>query len=110
MPLDKEINKLINQRITDSRNRAKKNGWEHDIDAEYVRFLLVQSGKRCPYSGEKFVFEKGHPNMFSLDRVDSSKGYTKDNVVVTSVWANKAKNDLPLEKFLEFCKNVTEVL
>lgn len=110
MLLDTKINKLISTRVSDSKTRAKDKGWDHDIDKDHVRFLLLQSGKRCPYSGEKFVFEKGHPNMFSLDRVDSSKGYTKDNVVVTSVWANKAKNDLPLEKFLEFCKNVTEVL
>ena len=110
MPLDKKMNKLINQRITDSRNRAKKNGWEHDIDAEHVRFLLVQSGKRCPYSGQKFVFETGNPNMFSVDRVDNSKGYIKGNVVVTSVRANKAKLDMSLEEFKEFCLNVTEVL
>ena len=48
--------------------------------------------------------------MFSVDRVDNSKGYIKGNVVVTSVRANKAKLDMSLEEFKEFCLNVTEVL
>ena len=110
MLLDQKINKLISTRVSDSKTRAKDKGWDHDIDKDHVRFLLLQSGKRCPYSGEKFVFEKGNPNMFSVDRVDNSKGYIKGNVVVTSVRANKAKLDMSLEEFKEFCLNVTEVL
>ena len=36
---------------------------------------------------------------FSIDRIDSSKGYTPDNVQLISTWVNRAKNNLSEKEF-----------
>lgn len=42
----------------------------------------------------------------SLDRIDSSKGYVEDNICITTIAINIAKNDLSKEDFIEMCKKV----
>ncbi|MGZ8924551.1 MAG: hypothetical protein ACXW2E_01580 [Nitrososphaeraceae archaeon] len=44
-------------------------------------------------------------NSYSIDRKDSTKGYSIDNIIVTSLRANKIKNNaskVELEKISEF--------
>jgi hypothetical protein len=42
----------------------------------------------------------------SIDRIDSSKGYTLDNIQLVCVAANKAKFDLSHEEFVKLCRSV----
>lgn len=81
---------------------------DHNIDSNFIKILLKQSGGKCPILGKKFVYEKKHPLNFSLDRIDNSLGYTQNNVWIVSTWANRAKNTLSEEVFKEFCKCVVE--
>jgi hypothetical protein len=46
----------------------------------------------------------------SLDRLDNSKGYTKDNVRVISSLANTMKNCATKEQLLKFCENIPKYL
>lgn len=68
-------------------------------------------GEFCPILGIKYEFANGNqscPRSPSLDRVDNSKGYTKDNVKVISLRANKLKNDATkeeIEKILNYINN-----
>lgn len=103
-----EVSKLISRRLADSKTNAKKKGIEHDIDHAYIRHLLRVCGGRCPVTQSKFVFESKHPNNFSLDRIDNSKGYIKDNVWLITTWANRAKSDLSLDDFKKNCNLVVE--
>ena len=47
------------------------------------------------------------PNRASVDRRDSSKGYTPDNIQFVAIIANFAKNAFPEEQLIEFCYAVT---
>lgn len=38
-------------------------------------------------------------NSLSIDRIDSTKGYTYDNVVLCRSVCNLIKNDLPMDEF-----------
>ena len=40
-------------------------------------------------------------NKCSIDRIDSSKPYTKNNIQLVAYWANVMKLDTPLNQFLE---------
>lgn len=55
------------------------------------------------YRGNHPEYFPGHPNTASLDRRDSSKGYTKDNVWVISWLANRMKSDATEEELNTFC-------
>ena len=116
MILSEEINpeiyakavKLAKQKINDSqRTIAKKNSkiakgkakLKHTIDWMFIMQLLRWSGCRCIYCGIPFKFVAKDPMNFSIDRIDSSKGYTPDNVQLISTWVNRAKNNLSEKEF-----------
>jgi len=47
-------------------------------------------------------------NTWSPDRIDSSKGYTKDNINLCLWDINQMKSNHTLEKFTSLCKLVVE--
>lgn len=76
---------------------AKKRTKEFSITLEFVIDLVENAPDACPYTGVPFDYstpEKGARNPWapSLDRIDSTKGYTPDNVEIVSTWYNVAKN------------------
>lgn len=76
-----------------------KQGWE----------LFVRQGKRCALSGETLAFST-RSNTFdgtaSLDRIDSSRGYTIDNVQWVHKDVNYMKTDLSEKDFLTWCRKI----
>lgn len=60
------------------RSRAKKHGMDFDLTAEWILERL-ESG--CELTGLSFKLEAGSRDAMSpsVDRIDSSGGYTKDN-------------------------------
>ena len=54
-----------------------------------------------------YKFYEGRVNTnLSVDRIDSTKGYSKDNVQLVCMAANQMKNDLPMTEFIEMCEAV----
>lgn len=74
-----------------ARGRAKKAGVPFSIER---RDIIIPD--RCPALGTKLVRGKGQPgpNSPSLDRIVPELGYVPGNIVVVSMRANRAKNDL----------------
>lgn len=65
----------------------------------------------CPVLGMPLEFNTERPkdNSFSIDRIDSSKGYSADNIVVVSVRANTLKSNATLDemqRLVEFYTNL----
>jgi hypothetical protein len=56
--------------------------------------------------GDILELNAGYSTTLSVDRVDSSKGYTKDNVVLTTWEVNNCKQDLDLKDFAILCEKV----
>lgn len=73
-----------------SRSRARKKGFEHNIDLSDI-FIP----ERCPLLDIPLAVgtECATDNSPSLDRIDPSKGYIKGNVWVISNKANSIKNN-----------------
>lgn len=96
--------KLKNRLLNAARARSRKYGYEFNLTEADI--ILP---KYCPLLGiEMFVTEsrKGSKHSsFSLDRIDSSKGYTKDNVWVISHMANSMKSDSNYEDFKKMADN-----
>lgn len=64
--------------------------------------------KKCPYFNEVFVALDKRWG-YSLDRIDSTKGYTPDNIQVISRLANQLKNCASEEELIRFAKGVLAV-
>lgn len=61
--------------------------------------------EQCPYFQTPFIaLDKNFG--YSLDRIDSSKGYTKDNIQVISRLANIMKNNATIAELVTFAKGV----
>ena len=71
---------------------CKDRGISWELSLSDLRRLVNR--KTCYYTGEKLVRENGHRSRPTLDRVDAAEGYTKENTVVCSFWANCLKNEL----------------
>lgn len=87
---------------------------------ELIQVLIKQEYK-CALSGTQLTCKmeinpsfvgkgKRHlwPTNVSIDRIDSSKGYTIDNVQLVCVVLNIAKSNLPQNDYIEWCKKVAK--
>ena len=94
------------------RNK-KRWGREVDFDRTYLLKLWeIQAGK-CFYTGRPMTLNRGKmsdtdPFALSVDRIDSQKPYTKDNIVLASRWANFAKNNFDITQFKQLCLMVVK--
>jgi hypothetical protein len=95
-----------------ARRRSLLKNWNFDLDAKFLWELYLKQNKKCALSGEDIFFYTRSRNRkignISLDRKDSKKGYTKDNVQ----WVHKDINNLKMEfdqnEFLNWCKKIVE--
>lgn len=75
-----------------SKQRANLKNREHTLTLTDIKELYPADGK-CPVFGLTLEFNSAgfRETSPSLDRIDSSKGYTRDNVQVISWKANRLK-------------------
>lgn len=86
-----DTRKLVNA----AKQRAKQKGLEFDITPEDV---IVP--EYCPILQKPLIKHTRYAP--SIDRIDSTKGYTRDNIWVISRKANTMKNDATIEDLKEF--------
>lgn len=83
------------------KSRAKRLGVAFDLDLEDI-----QGTKVCPVLG--IELERGglftKDNSPSVDRIDPTKGYTKDNIQIISDKANRMKNNASAEELERFAQ------
>lgn len=88
---------------------ARNRNIEFKISREEMEEQFVRQNGKCYYTGFDLYFgQQIKRGTASLDRIDSLKGYTKDNVRWVYKDVNRMKWDLSHEQFLEICKLITE--
>lgn len=93
------------------RHGAKIRGLEFAITPEQVWELFISQNRKCAYTRLELKFSTlscGNDGNASLDRIDSSKGYTIDNVQWVHKDINIMKMDLSKEKFIDYCRLIVE--
>ena len=60
------------------------------LDFEWAWAKLVEQDFRCSLTGIAFTWGVKDPTTLSIDRIDPSKGYTKENVRFVCWWVNAA--------------------
>lgn len=91
---DYRLQMLINA----SKQRAKLNDRKHNINVEDIKAIYPVDGC-CPIFGLKLEFNGAgfRDSSPSIDRIDSTKGYTRDNIQVISWKANRIKGASSLQ-------------
>lgn len=84
-----------------------------EIDVKFIWNLFLKQERKCALSGIVLTFPKSgnkedmKASTASLDRIDSSKGYLKDNVQWVHKDINRMKNVYSQEYFINMCKAVS---
>lgn len=83
--------------------RARNRGIPFDIDIDDI---IIPD--KCPILEVPLILgtKDNYEYTPSLDRIDNSKGYIKNNIMVISKKANSMKNSATLEELKMFVKNV----
>lgn len=91
---------------------AKKRNLACDITILDLQDLYVKQDGKCYYTGRQLSLSPKALRTVkaSIDRLDSSKGYTLDNIVFCSAIINVMKNTLTEAEFVLTCNEVVERL
>lgn len=98
------IQKQIYYRVKQSTKKRKL-----DFNLE-PQDIIVPT--HCPLLGVELLFDKvdsSSDNYYTVDRIDSSKGYIKGNVQVISRLANTMKNKSTEKELITFSQNILKM-
>lgn len=91
---------------------AKARNIDVCVTAEYIWSLFLEQGGKCALTQLPLTFKserKNRPNgTASLDRKDSTKGYTGDNIWWVHKDVNIMRNNYSIQEFANMCRLVTE--
>jgi len=95
------------------KRHAEKRNLDFDITIEEIWNLFLKQNKKCALSNVELLMIRDYkrkPNQHtaSLDRIDSLKGYTLDNIQWVHKDINMLKNSYPQEKFINWCHLVSK--
>ena len=85
-----DVKKAMSAAFTRKRENSKRSKWGWELERTDITYPLT-----CPILGIELDWMAGsrQENSPSFDRLDSSKGYVKGNVIICSWRANRIKND-----------------
>jgi hypothetical protein len=96
--------------LTNAKKSANKRRQVFDLMvADIVECWNAQWGV-CAYSGRQMTLEAGHLHTVSIERIDSSVGYTAANTILVCQAINRMKSDFSFEDFYALCSDVAEFL
>jgi hypothetical protein len=99
---------FASRRFTEQKSKAEtKRKIPFRLDREKTINLIAES-QTCSLSGRELMFQVGHPDCPSIDRINSQRGYTKSNIQIVSARINQAKNDMAQEEFVQMCLDVVK--
>jgi hypothetical protein len=97
---------FITSLVTSTRNLAKRRKnkgrhlcAQHSITTDDIMELYKKQNGICVFSGRKMELKSHLNNSTSIDRIDSDKGYTKDNIQLVIWCINQAKNNITDNEF-----------
>lgn len=102
--------------LTRLKKDAKRRGIEFCITIDDMQRKLEEQNFKCALTGITIKPPKSSqgngsnklPRTASLDRIDSQKGYSVDNIQWVHKNINKMKWELDQEYFIEMCRLVTQ--
>jgi hypothetical protein len=107
-----DVVKTLSTVTAGCRNRAKRRGYDCDIDWEFMKELYDKQSGRCAVTGVILTSSAANtktysdPHTISVDRIDNNKGYTKTNVRLVTYMYNTCKGQWNDELVKKMCEAV----
>jgi hypothetical protein len=81
---------------------------DYDLTPDMIMQMYEQQNGRCAWFGVSMTTDVAarDPRLVTLDRIDCSRGYTSDNVVLVCRSANQARGDVPSHDFAKFVEEI----
>lgn len=88
--------------LNTTKLNAKAKGIPFDLDVDYI-LSIYPKDNLCPVFGTELAFgcTEGRNNSPSLDRIIPSLGYTKGNIIIVSLKANRIKQNASPEEIFK---------
>jgi len=108
--------RFLRQNLSRAANRGPR-AHAIEVDLDYVFNIGEKQEWKCAVSGEPLEFVRGGiqvPNQncnlksCTIDRIDSSLGYVKDNIQLVTWEVNSAKGARSVNRYLEHCQLVLD--
>lgn len=94
---------FIKQQIKNSKKRSLVKKIEFDLDFDFLIKKYEEINFKCESTNIDFIFtEEKNIRQPSIDRIDSSKGYTKDNIKIVCLGYNYMKNTFDYNSVNDF--------
>jgi len=96
------------------QSNSIKRGLSFDLDIDYLWDLFLKQNKKCALTKVDInivnatISYNYHLNTASLDRIDSSKGYEKDNIRWVHKAINHIKSDIDDNDLIYLCHLITK--
>lgn len=106
---EKRLKKILQDRWLNARTRAKHKNRVFDITKEDLMELWNNQEGKCAISKLPMTYTTDNgrnPYNVSVDQINPSKGYTKDNIQLVCMCVNQLKSDFDLETVINICKNI----
>lgn len=106
---EKRLEKILQERWLGARDRAKYKNRKFDITKEDLMELWNKQEGKCAISKlpMTYTMDNGrNPYNISVDQINPSKGYTKDNIQLVCMCVNQLKSDFDMETVINICKNI----
>lgn len=103
--------RLLRERLLHAKNRAKSKNMYFDLTKEFILDLWDKQKGKCALTGLDMTYDRYTGRTYtnvSIDRIDTNKGYTKDNVQLVCMAANQSKSDLTDEQLYQVCKGIVD--
>ena len=93
-----------------AKKSAKKRNQPFELSIQDIVDCWDGQLKICAYSGREMTLEAGKLNTVSIERIDSSVGYTPENTILVCQAINRMKSDFEYEDFYNLCRDVAVFL
>jgi hypothetical protein len=96
--------------LRNAKNSAAKRDQEFSICVQDIVDCWHQQRGVCAYSGREMTLSAGQLNTVSIERIDSSIGYTQQNTILVCQAINRMKSDFSFAEFFDLCVDVSKFL
>lgn len=94
------------------RLRASERGLDYSIGVQDILDLFEKQEMKCALSGIPFCMDFTKPKAYgpSIDRIDCTKGYHKDNIRLVLFAVNVGLSNFGTDVYTEICRSVANNL